>query len=94
VLWGELATGAMLGILLGLAVIPAALWLGASTGLAVAVAVALFAAGATASGVGLVFPWILSRLGLDPAYGSGPVATVVQDLLTLLVYFACVVAFA
>lgn len=94
VLWGELTTGAMLGILLGLAVIPAALWLGASTGLALAVAVALFAAGATASGIGLLFPWILSRLGLDPAYGSGPVATVVQDLLTLLVYFACVVVFA
>jgi magnesium transporter len=94
VLWGELATGAMLGTVLGLAVIPAALWLGASAGLAAAVAVALFAAGATASGVGLLFPWVLSRLGLDPAYGSGPVATVVQDLLTLLVYFACVVAFA
>ena len=94
VLRGELATGAILGSLLGLAMIPAAAWLGASPGLAAGVAVALFAAGATASSVGLVFPWILSRLGLDPAYGSGPVATVVQDLLTLLVYFACVVAFA
>jgi len=94
VLRGELATGAILGSLLGLAMIPAAAWLGASPGLAAAVAVALFAAGATASSVGLVFPWILSRLGLDPAYGSGPVATVVQDLLTLLVYFACVVALA
>ncbi len=93
-LWGELATGAILGALLGLAVLPAALWLGASAGLAAAVAVALFAAGATASGIGLLFPWILSRLGLDPAYGSGPVATVVQDLLTLLVYFASVVVFA
>lgn len=93
VLWGELATGAILGILLGLAVIPAAVWLGASPGLAIAVAVALFAAGATASGIGLLFPWVLSRLGLDPAYGSGPVATVLQDVLTLLVYFACVVVF-
>jgi magnesium transporter len=94
VLWGELATGAILGTILGLAVIPAALGLGASIGLAVAVAVALLAAGATASGIGLLLPWLLSRIGLDPAYGSGPVATVVQDLLTLLVYFACVVAFA
>lgn len=93
-LWGELATGALLGILLGVAVVPAALWLGASGGLSLAVAVALFAAGATASGIGLLFPWVMSRIGLDPAYGSGPVATVVQDVLTLLVYFVCVVAFA
>ncbi|MCS6779818.1 MAG: magnesium transporter [Geminicoccaceae bacterium] len=93
ILWGELATGAMLGSLLGLAVVPAALFLGASPGLALAVAGSLFAAGATASGIGLLFPWILSRVGLDPAYGSGPVATIAQDLLTLLVYFACVVVF-
>jgi magnesium transporter len=35
---------------------------------------------------GLLFPWLLWRAGLDPAFGSGPVATVVQDLLSLLVY--------
>ena len=33
-------------------------------------------------------PWLLGRLGLDPAYGSGPMATIVQDVLTLLIYFA------
>jgi magnesium transporter len=26
-------------------------------------------------------------MGKDPAYGSGPVATIVQDLLSLLAYF-------
>ena len=26
----------------------------------------------------------------DPAYGSGPLATIVQDVLSLLIYFACV----
>lgn len=94
VLWGELATGALLGLVLGLGAMPAALLLGAGLGLAMAVATAIFAAGTCACGIGLLFPWILSRLGLDPAYGSGPVATVVQDLLTLLVYFACVALLA
>jgi len=58
------------------------------------VAAAILAAGTIASGIGLLFPWVLSRIGLDPAYGSGPVATVIQDVLTLLVYFGCVLALA
>jgi magnesium transporter len=28
----------------------------------------------------------LSRLGRDPAFGSGPLATVVQDLLSVVIY--------
>jgi magnesium transporter len=27
-------------------------------------------------------------LGRDPAFGSGPLATVIQDLLSILIYFA------
>jgi magnesium transporter len=54
---------------------------------ALAVAVALFAACSTATVVAMVLPWLLSRLGADPAFGSGPLATVVQDLLTLIIYF-------
>ena len=32
-------------------------------------------------------PWLMSRLGRDPAFGSGPLATVIQDVLSLLLYF-------
>ncbi|MGZ8725355.1 MAG: magnesium transporter [Aeromicrobium sp.] len=32
-------------------------------------------------------PWLIDRLGRDPAFGSGPLATVVQDVLSLLIYF-------
>jgi magnesium transporter len=55
--------------------------------------VAIFAAGALAAAIGLLFPWVLARFGRDPAYGSGPVATVIQDILSLLVYFAVIRAF-
>jgi magnesium transporter len=34
-----------------------------------------------------MMPWLFSRLGYDPALGSGPVATVVQDTFSLLTYF-------
>jgi magnesium transporter len=54
--------------------------------LAAAVALALFVAGALATGIGLLLPWLLHRLGLDPAYGSGPLATIIQDVLGLAVY--------
>jgi len=51
------------------------------------VAIALFIAGTAATTIGVVFPWALARLGRDPAYGSGPLATIVQDVLSLVIYF-------
>jgi magnesium transporter len=57
------------------------------------VASAIFAAGSMAAALGLLLPWWLARLGRDPALGSGPIATVIQDILSLLVYFAVVRAF-
>jgi magnesium transporter len=51
---------------------------------------ALVAAGGIATTIGLALPWLLGRLGSDPAYGSGPLATIVQDLLSLLTYFLIV----
>lgn len=35
-------------------------------------------------------PWLLARTGRDPALGSGPVATIIQDVLSLLVYLTLV----
>lgn len=62
--------------------------------LAAAVAAALGAASMVASVLGLALPWLLSRFGVDPAYGSGPLATIVQDVLSLLIYFGFVSAAA
>jgi magnesium transporter len=40
----------------------------------------------------MTLPWFLDRLGLDPAFGSGPLATVVQDLLSIVIYFVIATA--
>jgi magnesium transporter len=64
----------------------ALLWFG-STRVAAIVGMAMFASIAIATLIGVAVPWTLERLGRDPAFGSGPLATVVQDLLSLLVYF-------
>jgi magnesium transporter len=36
----------------------------------------------------MTLPWMFDAIGLDPAFGSGPLATVVQDLASILIYFA------
>ena len=42
--------------------------------------------------VAMALPYALARSGRDPAYGSGPLATVIQDLLSVIVYFAIATA--
>ena len=84
---GEAVTGALIGAGLG-ALAFLGVWLVFDElDIAIGVAVSLFAAGVTASILGLVLPWTFSRAGLDPAFGSGPVATIIQDVLTILIYF-------
>jgi magnesium transporter len=51
------------------------------------VSLSLVAACAVATVIALSLPWLVARLGRDPAFGSGPLATVVQDLLSLVIYF-------
>jgi magnesium transporter len=87
---GEMRTGLIIGLVLGAITIPA-VWIAFGDGrLAIAVALALFFAGGVASTIGLLLPWVLGRLGSDPAYGSGPLATIIQDVLSLVVYFTVV----
>jgi magnesium transporter len=90
---GELRTGALIGLVLALLTFPL-VWAGfGDPQLAFAVAAALACASAVASVLGLALPWLLARSGRDPAYGSGPLATIVQDVLSLLIYFGFVTAF-
>ncbi len=89
---GELRTGLLIGALLGLLALPGIWWIFGDLNLALSVSLALLTAGGVATSIGLLFPWVLTRIGKDPAYGSGPVATIVQDVLSLLIYFAVVSA--
>jgi magnesium transporter len=57
------------------------------TNISLILAIALFLAILTSLITGLIFPFIFSRLKLDPADASGPIATIVQDILSILVYF-------
>jgi magnesium transporter len=92
VLRRELLTGLLVGAAIALIFLPVGLLRWGETEVAVAVSLALLAACSTATVVAMALPWLLSRLGRDPAFGSGPLATVVQDLLSILIYFGIVVA--
>jgi magnesium transporter len=83
----ELITGLAVGAVIAAAFLPVGMAFWADGDVVVAVALALFAACSTATLVAMALPWLFDRLGADPAFGSGPLATVVQDLLSLLIYF-------
>lgn len=89
-LGGELRTGLLIGMVLALlAVVP--IWLVVDDArLAGAVALSVLVASSVATVLGFTLPWLLARSGADPAFGSGPLATIAQDVLSLLIYFATV----
>lgn len=88
ILLREIATGALIGGTLGILALVGIWATFTDLRLAAGVALSLLVAGTIACAIGLVLPWALSRVAIDPALGSGPVATIIQDVLTLLVYFA------
>jgi Mg/Co/Ni transporter MgtE len=45
-----------------------------------------------ATAVAMLLPAVLAGLGRDPAFRAGPLATVIQDLLSIAAYFAIAVA--
>lgn len=88
----ELRMGMTIGAVLALvAFIP--IWYLHGPRLAGAVATAILGAGTVAAALGLLLPWWMARGGRDPAIGSGPLATVIQDILSLLVYLGAVRGF-
>ncbi|MBI3970710.1 MAG: magnesium transporter [Chloroflexi bacterium] len=83
----EIITGLVVGFILAVVFFPIAAIVWGQLDVAFAVSLSLMAACSIASVVAMVLPWVFHKLGTDPAFGSGPLATVIQDLLTILIYF-------
>jgi magnesium transporter len=92
VLRRELLTGLVMGVAIGAAFLAFALIGWGEADVAAAVALAMFASCSIATVVAMALPALFQRLGLDPAFGCGPLATVIQDLLSIAVYLGIVVA--
>jgi len=88
----EILTGGMIGCVVAFLAL-FGVWVAfENLTLAIGVAVSLLLAGTLASALGLLLPWILSSTRIDPAFGTGPVATIIQDVLTIGIYLTIMTA--
>jgi magnesium transporter len=83
----ELLSGLLMGLALSSIFLPVAFFRWGDSEVAIAVSLSLFAACSVATLIAMALPGVIHRLGWDPAFGSGPLATVIQDLLSILIYF-------
>jgi len=83
----ELATGAIIGCLLAVVFFVFCQVVWGEARVAAAVAIALLVSASVATVIAMTLPYLLQRAGRDPAFGSGPLATVIQDLLSVAAYF-------
>lgn len=88
----ELVIGLVIGTVLGLVATGAVLAIFGEALLAIAVGLSVLGGGAVSALAGFSLPWAFKRLGFDPALGSGPICTIVQDAASLALYFVLVTA--
>lgn len=82
----ELLTGCAVGLALAAIATPLVWWHWRDTALALSVGLSMLATCSTATVSAMTLPWLFDLNGIDPAFGSGPVATVIQDLLSIWIY--------
>jgi magnesium transporter len=83
----ELIIGSSIGAFLGLVSFVLVYAVFSNALLALAVGLAILGGGAVSSTVGFALPWLFRRFGSDPALGSGPICTIIQDVASLSIYF-------
>jgi magnesium transporter len=86
-LTAELGVGTLIGAALGALAMPLVYFGFGDARLALAVGISIWVASSIAATLGLLLPWILAKVHVDPAHGSGPLATVIQDILSIVAYF-------
>ncbi|HAE36387.1 MAG: MgtE integral membrane protein [Candidatus Nomurabacteria bacterium GW2011_GWF2_35_66] len=85
-LFKESILGITLGLIFGLIIFPVIIFWFNSFELALAVSLSTFGAIASAPLIALLITEVLELEHLDPAVGAGPIATVIQDTASVLIY--------
>ena len=87
-LFRELQVAPTMGAFFGLLVFAFSyFWLNDSS-LSLVVALAMLAAVVISAALGAFIPMLFRRMGVDPAVASGPLITTLNDVVSLLIYFA------
>ena len=84
----ELLSGLVIGVILGGISFVTAYFFNFPLQISFIVFTSIVFAGGIATTVGLLLPYVFIKIGLDPAFGSGPLATVIQDVLSILIFLA------
>jgi magnesium transporter len=84
----EVATGVLVGAVLAAIFLPIGILRWGDTEVALAVGISLLAACSVATLIGMALPAVIQAMGRDPAFGSGPLATVIQDMLSIIIYLS------
>ncbi|MEK7478469.1 MAG: magnesium transporter [Patescibacteria group bacterium] len=84
----EILVGTAIALFLGILIsIISFLWWGSAM-LGAILGASFFATIITAIGVALFMPWIFLQMKIDPAIASGPFATVITDIISIVIYFS------
>ncbi|MBI1934043.1 magnesium transporter, partial [Candidatus Peregrinibacteria bacterium] len=77
----------LIAAFLGIILTAATFWWYNEARLSMVLGISLVAAVISSVLTGLLIPYAFSRLNMDPANASGPTATIIQDLLSVFIYF-------
>lgn len=87
----EVSVGGLIGLICGvLLFLFAYFWL-SSFDVGLIAGLSLFIAMTIASALATLTPFVFYLLGKDPAIGSGPLTTIIQDIVSLIIYFTVAV---
>ena len=91
-LFREIATGGIIGMVCGLLLGGSVYIFYKNIELAITIGASLFAAMTVAAVIGLITPVLLIKMKKDPAFGSGPLGTILSDIISLIIYFGVATA--
>jgi len=91
-LWREGLLGLLIGGTVGLVAGLGLFFVGGHRQIALVIGITLLATSCVATLVATLLPLALDHLGVDPALASGPIATVLQDLLSVAMYLGIATA--
>jgi len=83
----EMAVGLIMGALFGFLIFGFSLLAFGSLAVAQTVGIALFAGISISTLNAMLIPYFFHKIGKDPALGSDPLVTIIQDILSILIYF-------
>ena len=77
----------VIALIIGIAITLASLMIYGDVTISIVLGLAIVSASMSSLFSGLIIPYIFRRINLDPANASGPIGTIIQDILSVLIYF-------